>query len=320
MQIIISILALLLVAVAYLAIQFILSEEKEQKKKQSRESQEIVDLQNKLKQAQDELVKLKAERQEIEDLLYKAKDELDSLKTINSESEQKLKELIKIKDNLLKKEEILKQELADKEKLSLEIDKLKKDLDEASKLKEEQENAPTVKDVASLKNENEELKNRFNSLQEIHEGLQGQYDELSKQLEIINQIRIEEQLSKLKQDDGAGSQPVIKKTEPPIKETIRGSQADKAETDKPDDKIVHNKKVDAILGLMSEASSGSDDKESQEDIVGSKSEKDKDAADKAINTFTYLKEKAKEIAEKKEQSKTGDETDKKHDDKGNQQS
>ena len=181
MQILLTILAVSLIAVAYLAVKFILGEEKEKKKKEKEGKDAIAGVETTLGQVQAELVKEKADKEEIETLLYKVKDEADKLKTLNNELNLKLKDALKSQDTLDKNEEALKQESIEKEKLATQVENLKKLVEQAKK-ESAQQPSTGAQDIEPLKKENEELKNKLKLLEEVHEGLKGQYDELSKQL------------------------------------------------------------------------------------------------------------------------------------------
>jgi septal ring factor EnvC (AmiA/AmiB activator) len=300
MQIIITLLALLLVGVAYLAVKFILNEDKEKKNKEKKDAEAIAVVENTLKQAQEELAKEKAEKQETEDLLYKVKDELDSLKNLNNELNQKIKDSGKFKEALDKKDEDIKRESSEKERLKAELDKTKPDLNKAradlESARKELEQAKKEKDsvqqntgfssevVVLLQKENLDLKGKLKVLEEIHEGLKGQYDELSKQLEEINQIRIEEALAQEKAKTGP-----IQTTSPQVVKPAEEKTAQPETKDLP-------KAEEPKLGK-------SEPGKKPEDI-------------KPKTTSDYLKEKAKEAAGfKKDQIKPEEKSQKGKEDK-----
>jgi chromosome segregation ATPase len=242
MQSLIFILGVVLVGVAGLAIKFILEEDKDKKKKQTDSIELISALEEKLKLTQEELSREKTEKQESENLLYKVKDELDNLKNFNNELNQQIKELAKTK-------EVLKQEISEKEKIRVELDAIKKDRDS-----QQRQLAVAKSEIEPLRKENEELKNKLKLVEEIHDGLKGQYDELSKQLEEINKMRIDEGLSKDKQKvESIQAKPQTVDDQRQLKTATEAEDEskddDKLKAEKSEEKIESKTQLNVILGV-----------------------------------------------------------------------
>ncbi|MDD5292133.1 MAG: hypothetical protein PHY46_02985, partial [Candidatus Omnitrophica bacterium] len=99
----------------FLAFKLTLEGDKEEKKKQLHYLENIANLETEIKKIQEEFTKEKEERKKIESLLEKTKSESDSLKSANSQLTQKAADLDAVRDAMLKKDDEIKKEVAEKE-------------------------------------------------------------------------------------------------------------------------------------------------------------------------------------------------------------
>jgi len=169
-----------LIVIAFLAIRFI----QEETRQQNTEQESLSLLEKKVTQLEEQLKIERNSKQTAEDALFRARDELDILK---NQYEEVLKKLKVANNEIQKKEIALSQQQQDKEKLILEVERLKKEIE------------PFQNEIQIKTTQIEELNKQLNDTKlnligtkELYEGLKGQYDELSKELESLQHEKINE--------------------------------------------------------------------------------------------------------------------------------
>lgn len=140
----------------------------------------------------EEIQKEAALKQKLQLELEAAKRETEELRKQKGTGEA---ETVALKSELTKKEALLQQANAEKEQLKLAAEAGKKEIEQLRS----QAPAPDQKKLAdekeALLKENDDLTKKLRFNEEVLEGLKGQYDELSRQLEEINLKKINGQKS-----------------------------------------------------------------------------------------------------------------------------
>ena len=100
------------------------------------------------------------------------------------------KEMAGLKSDAVKREELLKQLTQENAQLKAESEPMKKELEQLKSRPAAADSGKLNEEKNILQKENEELKKKLKLMEEMHEGLKGQYDELSAELEEINMKKI----------------------------------------------------------------------------------------------------------------------------------